>query len=280
MEVNFKLGQFYGDPRIAVTSASFDFRAQSATAREEDVETHSHHDAHFVLVLSGAYVSSAQGADDFRRAPSLVFNPPGTIHRDRFVKGIGRFVTISLAIDAYCELSSAASVCRHATLVRTKGALAAAFGIAREIRAYQDPFQIESLAWELMTCVESKARAETKVPIWALRAYEAIMDRSMEARLEVRHIAADVNMHPVHVARVFRECWGCSPGELIRWRRVDKAVDLLRHSRKSGAEIAAAVGFVDQSHMNRAFRTIFGVAPSAFREANVSWIQAKAPTTE
>jgi AraC family transcriptional regulator len=277
MGVNFKLGQFYGDPRIAVTSAAFDVRAQSATTREEDVETHSHRDAHFVLVLSGVYISSARGAVEFCRAPTLVFNPPGTTHRDRFFKGVGRFVTVSMGVEAYSEMSSATSMCRQATLVHTKGALASAFDVARCIRDHEHALHLESSAWELMASVEEGARPVTKPPAWALTAYEAIMERSTEARLEVRHIAADIKMHPVHLARVFRECWGCTPGELIRWRRVDRAADLLRHSNKSSAEIAAMVGFVDQSHMNRAFRLTFGIAPGAFRKGNVSQIQAGAP---
>src|SRR5262249_28347584 len=100
---------------------------------------------------------------------------------------------------------------------------------------------------------------------WARRAYEAIMDRATETRLEVRQLAEEVGAHPVHLARVFREAWGCSPGELIRWRRIDRAAYLLRRSRLSGAEIAAAVGFVDQSHLIRAFRVMYGVSPEAYR---------------
>jgi AraC family transcriptional regulator len=215
MGVDFSLGQFYGDARIAMTGATFDVRAQSATAREEDVETHSHRDAHFVLVLSGLYISSAHGADEISRAPTLVFNPPGTTHRDRFVEGIGRFVTVSLDVAAYRELSSTVSVCRYATLLRAKAALASAFDIVRGIRERRDPSHIESSAWELMSGIEQRVRPMTKAPIWALKAYESIMDRSTDAGLEVRDVAADIGMHPVHVARVFRECWGCSPGDSL-----------------------------------------------------------------
>ncbi|WZB77345.1 helix-turn-helix domain-containing protein [Achromobacter insuavis] len=33
------------------------------------------------------------------------------------------------------------------------------------------------------------------------------------------------------------------------------------------AQVAADVGFYDQSHFNRAFRTAYGVPPSAYRRA-------------
>jgi AraC family transcriptional regulator len=92
------------------------------------------------------------------------------------------------------------------------------------------------------------------------------MDQATYARLEVRHVAQEIDVHPVHLARVFRDYWGCSPGELIRWRRLDRAADLLRRSRLSGAEIAAEVGFVDQSHLIRAFRATYGVSPGEYRK--------------
>jgi AraC family transcriptional regulator len=107
-----------------------------------------------------------------------------------------------------------------------------------------------------------------------LRAYEAIMDRATEARLHVGDVAAEIGVHPVHLARAFRAAWDCSPGELIRWRRVDQAADMLRRLDVSAAEIAAQVGFADQSHMTRAFRATYGMAPGAYRRRHVSRIQA------
>jgi len=97
-----------------------------------------------------------------------------------------------------------------------------------------------------------------------------------QPRLGVRDIAAEFNVHPVHLARAFRATWGCSPGELIRWRRVDRAAELLRSMELPAAHIAAETGFVDQSHMTRAFRAVYGTTPAAYRRERVSPIQASA----
>ncbi|MEP6546848.1 MAG: helix-turn-helix transcriptional regulator [Gammaproteobacteria bacterium] len=274
MGVNFKLGQFYGDPQIAVAGSDFDIRAQAGTACEADVQIHTHLDAHIVLVLSGIYISSARGASEFSRAPTLIFNPPGTRHRDRFVEGVGTFVTVSVGTGSYRDFCANLEMSNDAFRVAWPSALASAFRIAREIRDQRDAVVLESSAWECFVTIDNKLHPFGDPPSWALSAYEAIMDRATEARLEVRQIAAEIGVHQVHLARVFRDCWGCSPGELIRWRRVDRCADLLRRSSMSGAEIAAAVGFVDQSHMTRAFRAAYGVAPGAYRRGHVSRIQA------
>lgn len=65
------------------------------TVPEHEVQTHTHEDAHLLLLLAGSYVSSAQGMPLVCNVATLVLNPPGTRHRDRFHGLEGRFFTLS-----------------------------------------------------------------------------------------------------------------------------------------------------------------------------------------
>ena len=276
MPLDFKPGQFYGIPQFGGAGSNFDIRALTATGSEDDVHVHTHNDAHFVIVLSGLYISTARGAPEFARAPALIFNPPGTTHRDRFVRGIGMFVTISLGSETFRGLRDELQLASYATQLRSTNGLTSAFRIAREVRESRDAVVMESMAWELLTAT-AIPDVVADFPSWARHAYEAIMDRATETRLGVGEVAAEIGVHPVHLARVFRAAWGCSPGELLRWRRVDRAADMLRRSDISCAQIAARAGFVDQSHMTRAFRATYGLAPGVYRREHVSRIQASDP---
>ena len=91
------------------------------------------------------------------------------------------------------------------------------------------------------------------------------MDLANDSHLRIADVAASLGVHPVHLARVFRHAWGCSPGDLLRWRRVEQAGGLLRRAELSMAEVALSAGFADQSHMNRAFQTRYGMTPSNYR---------------
>lgn len=273
MAINFTPGQFYGVAQFGTKGGCFGVRALAASGCEDDVQVHTHDDAHFILVVAGVYISSAYGAAAFARAPILIFNPPSTTHRDRFAKGIGTFVTVSLSADAFREAQDLRPLASEAKQLDCPAALKAAFRIARELRQGNDIVVLESIAWELAVSAADPQRLAGAPPQWAVRAYEAIMDRAAETPLGVGDIAAEIGVHPVHVARVFRHTWGCSPGELLRWRRVERAADLLRRTGLSAAHIAAGVGFVDQSHMTRAFRATYGVTPGAYRRAHVSRIQ-------
>jgi AraC family transcriptional regulator len=270
----FRPGEFYGVPQFGSCSAGIEIRGSAATGAEDDVHLHTHQDAHFVLVLSGRYRSSARDAPELAGAPALIFNPPGTTHRDRFAGGIGTFVTVSIAARDFEELCTIGRLAVDAAYLGGRAALSAAFRIARELRATRDPVVMEAGAWELFAAVAEGASPGKGPPRWVSRAYEAIMDRSSEQRLCVRDVAAELDVHPVHLARAFRATWGCSPGELIRWRRVDRAAELLRRSELPVAEIAAQTGFVDQSHLTRAFRAAYRTTPAAYRRGHVSPIQA------
>jgi AraC family transcriptional regulator len=272
--VDFKPGQFYGAPQFNADGGSFDIRVLAASASEHNVHLHSHEDAHFILVLSGLYISTAHGAADFVSAPALIFNPPGTTHRDRFVKGVGSSIGVSLPAAIFCDALDRLPLATQAVQLRSRAALTSAFRIAREVRASRETAVLEAIAWELLAAAVAPSCRIAEPPVWAGWAYESIMDRASEGGLDVAEVAAQIGVHPVHLARVFRATWGCSPGELLRWRRVDRAADMLRRLDISGAEIAAHVGFADQSHMTRAFRATYGMAPGVYRRRHVSRIQA------
>jgi AraC family transcriptional regulator len=264
--ITFPSGQFYGDVQHAARASIFDIRRLHATRSEDEVATHRHDDAHFVLVLSGTYISSARHAGARAPAPTLVFNPAGTRHRDRFVDGRGSFMTVSLdpSLLAGAEELQAAQQC--ASALHQAASVAAAFRMAHEIGRGGDSALLEAGAWEMLASLHAPAPAgRSTVPGWAHQAYEAVMDLAQDSHLRIADLAASLGVHPVHLARVFRQAWGCSPGELLRWRRVEQAGGLLRRRELSLAEVALRAGFADQSHMNRAFQARYGMTPCHYR---------------
>ncbi|WP_447649727.1 AraC family transcriptional regulator [Pseudomonas abietaniphila] len=64
--------------------------------------------------------------------------------------------------------------------------------------------------------------------------------------------------------RRFKHTVGMTPHAWLVRLRLERACTLLVRSETSIAQVAMAVGFYDQSHFNRAFRSAFGVAPSAY----------------
>ena len=262
---------FWGEGPPWQEVAGFSFHCLRARAPEDEVSRHSHAEAHFILVLSNGYMSSATGAPAVSGTPLLVFNPPGTTHRDRFHGGRGRFIAISGGDNAREG---------PALVLRDPYTLWTAHRIAGQLQSVAKPLQLEAHALQLMAAVQApssdEARGAVCPPSWLGRAVEMIYT-SDDPSLRVTDVATEAGVHPVHLARVFRDYLKCSPGETLQGRRLERAAALLGSGKASLAQIAQGCGFTDQAHLNRVFRRRLQITPTGWRrERHVASVQDEA----
>ena len=76
-------------------------------------------------------------------------------------------------------------------------------------------------------------------------------------------------MHPASLARGFRLDEGATIGDYVSRLRIQHACRLMHDEVMNLAEIAAACGFADQSHLTRVFKSITGLTPGSFRERRI-----------
>ncbi len=77
-------------------------------------------------------------------------------------------------------------------------------------------------------------------------------------------LAALVNMSVYHFTRVWKQATGLAPHQYVIRCRIERAKQLLMHEALSIGEVAAQVGFFDQSHFSRTFTRIIGLTPKMF----------------
>jgi len=240
----------------------FNFTLRRASVPAEAVPEHSHATAHFIYALDEGYETSAHRAAELGGA-CLVYNPPSVVHRDCYDEqsANGRF----LALDIPVEI--AALDVDHPIVIDRTASRKIAASIVGLMLEGAPAVDLEDRALSLMTGISFHTKhAAYKAPPWLERAVEAISDLSNDAKLEVNAIARIVDVHPVHLARVFSIHFGSTPGELLRRRRTERALSLLSGTERL-SDVAAQAGFADQSHMTRAFRSTFGATPAVIRAA-------------
>lgn len=84
-------------------------------------------------------------------------------------------------------------------------------------------------------------------------------------KLSIGEAATMVGMSESKFMRSFKEVAGMTLVSYLNHVRLSNGLRLLKESDMKIAEIAAAVGFSDQSYFDRQFRKAFGVTPRSFR---------------
>lgn len=82
----------------------------------------------------------------------------------------------------------------------------------------------------------------------------------------LRDLASMAGLSPFHFLRCFKRATGMPPHAYLTQLRLQRARALLR-ATEPPAQVAAALGFADQSHLTRRFKAAFGVTPSQYQAA-------------
>lgn len=90
------------------------------------------------------------------------------------------------------------------------------------------------------------------------------IDRHLGDEMSLSAIARVAGMSRFHFARLFRASTGHSPMAYLLRKRIERAKSLLGRGDLAICEIAAMLGFSDQSHFSRTFRKIEGTTPKQF----------------
>ena len=109
-----------------------------------------------------------------------------------------------------------------------------------------------------------KRKTERNPPAWLGRLKEFLRENFSEPP-GLNELAKAVDVHPTHLARVFRQYERCTVGDYIREVRVDYAHRRLLTSNEPLIEIALAAGFADQTHFTRSFKRVTGMTPAEYR---------------
>ncbi len=105
----------------------------------------------------------------------------------------------------------------------------------------------------------------TRVSDPRLRSAVFLIEKSLVKHISTAWLAAEVNISPRQLTRLFQHEFGKSPQEFIRATRLKYSCWLLRNSSESITEIALRTGFSDCAHFIKNFHKEYGCTPGYFR---------------
>jgi AraC-like DNA-binding protein/ligand-binding sensor protein len=93
------------------------------------------------------------------------------------------------------------------------------------------------------------------------------INHNYSTELRVIAIARAFGCNPDYLSRAFKKTTGLGLVDCIHHVRIDHAKRLLMADRFSAGEVGFMVGFQDQSHFGKIFRSLTGVTPHEFRRS-------------
>jgi AraC family transcriptional regulator len=228
---------------------------------------HTHVLASFSFVLAGSYVENLGDKPQTRQPSTIVFHPPHESHAVEYRNDPVRILSVQMDSkrlsyfrDRSIVFESRASE-RSATTAWLGRRLYKEFHLADSASA----IALEGLICEILAeASRAKAARKEVSPRWLGQAKDLLHDNFTEP-LAFDDIAKSIGVHPVHLARVFRQKNGCTIGEYLRRLRIEFAAREIAAGDKALSEIAIVAGFADQSHLTKTFKTYFGLIPSEYR---------------
>ncbi|OFX24131.1 MAG: hypothetical protein A2V77_12150 [Anaeromyxobacter sp. RBG_16_69_14] len=111
--------------------------------------------------------------------------------------------------------------------------------------------------------VTPRAKAAPAIAIARARDYLAA---HCSENVTLTRLAATAGLNAFALLRGFSRTYGLPPHTWLLQERVRRAQALLR-TGLAPAEVAAEVGFADQSHLTRHFKRVLGITPGCYRRA-------------
>ena len=117
-------------------------------------------------------------------------------------------------------------------------------------------------AWAVRRILRGEGPHAVEVPPDVARAVALL--RASDGRLEIADLATELGCSRRHLARRFATWLGVSPSEYRRLVRFERTTGALRADPSQPlGRLAADHGYADHAHMDREFRALAGMPPSA-----------------
>jgi AraC family transcriptional regulator len=228
---------------------------------------HAHKFASFSFVMSGSYVEKFSPHSFSRKSSTVVFHPPEESHAVDFETNV-RILSVEFDFKRLAAIRQYSEVLDAPGSFHTENISYLGRKIYRELRQ-PDAFSALAIEGLILEILAEAARRKTRedeeqFPRWLAQTRD-FLHSSFADSFVVEDIAKIAGVHPVHLARVFRRKFGCTIGEYVRRLRVEFARQQISLTEMPLSEIALAAGFSDQSHLNKTFKSVFGLTPAEQR---------------
>ena len=268
---HLRQGEFFGNSARCVNRNGFTY-SDTRYPPGLEIPEHFHDRSFFHMLVQGSCWGNLGRQWKQYEPGAIVFHPSREVHRASVSTAGGRCFLLEVG-SQWEELADSFGGLPSEQVVYEGGSLhQLGLRLFNELAGGDtaSPLVMEGIALELIgRVVRRRARLDRRPPPWISDVAERLRAELCEP-LTVKGLAADLGVSPLRLSREFRRTYGESVGEMQRRLRIDESCRRLGEPEARLADIAADVGFADQSHFNRVFRKALDMTPAAYRRLMVA----------
>lgn len=257
-------GQFFGATRAQLQSGGFVVSTVThADARV--VPAHVHANPFFSMLVRGRYREWFGRRHWDARPLGMVLRPPHAAHRDEIGPGGAAFLCVDFT-QSYWDSLAQAGLRIERRAFEDRPMSATALRLLGEISGRHPGWTnaAEALITELVDeYTRAGSATQRREPRWLAGMQERLHEAPFTTRLG--SIAAELDLHPVHVTRMFKRHRGITLSRHLKQLRLLHATRALLETGEPLAALADRHGYADQSHLTRALQRGTGWTPGRLR---------------
>ena len=260
MSKQLNSGQYFGEAVKVQLCNYFDFSLFTYPPGET-IENHYHDNPYLSLPINGGYYEYSNSGKKAVQPGQLVYRPAGYAHSNQFPgKGV-KCLNIEIKRHFLAADGFDADLPLHENfhyLACPEFYKAAYYFQAGMGKAFCEEIM---MSW---VCSLSKTKEIKPDPAWFRKLKQAIADEPM-AFHSIYSLADKACVHPVYLARAFKENTGMTLGEYQLKTKLQRSLQWLYCQDYSIGEVAHASGFYDPAHYIKTFKLYFDVTPRRYR---------------
>jgi AraC family transcriptional regulator len=260
-EITLKQGQYLGVKLKTADNSLFNLCITEYEPLQV-IDNHYHQNTYLSILINGSYTEKNKSYQRAVMPGDILVRPSYYSHQNEFQNFGGRCFNIELKPE-------------WEKMLDTKLMLPAKFNhhqcgafssLYRLLINFQSDYS-EDLALELIGewMYEINQRPAVKGVLPWMEKVAGILENELEIFHTLNSLSNRVNVHPVYLARAFKEKKGLTIGAYQLKSKISNALRLLLSTNLSISDIAYRNGFYDDPHFINAFKSAYKLPPQKFR---------------
>jgi AraC family transcriptional regulator len=261
MLINLKEGEYLGQ---MLKSFNTSFFKLSITSYEPNCEIGKHyHDNNYISILvKGRYLEKNSFERNLVSSGNIIFRPNSYTHENLFESYGGTCFNIEFKSEWQTQVDKTLKLPHRFSNYKT-GTFPSLYKVLLTLQKQYNENSAYEFICDWLFQINQKTLAKGNLP-WIEKVVK-ILENEIEYFHSLQSLSERISIHPVYLARAFKEKKGTTIGEYQLKMKLANAVSLLINTSLSISDISYKNGFFDDAHFIRSFKFVYKISPHQFR---------------